>query len=46
MGVKIFFGAREWITQQSGFKRASIHWPRIPEERNKHPELICADALD
>ncbi|OCC28239.1 PF06674 domain protein [Leptospira interrogans serovar Canicola] len=41
------------MTQKSGFKRTSIHWPKdcdfiahIPEERNKYPELICADALD
>ncbi|MBE8365546.1 DUF1176 domain-containing protein [Leptospira borgpetersenii] len=53
LGVKIFFSEKEWITQKSGFKRTSIHWPKdcdfiahIPEERNKHPELICADVLD
>ncbi|EJO76566.1 DUF1176 domain-containing protein [Leptospira interrogans] len=53
VGVKIFISKKEWMTQKSGFKRTSIHWPKdcdftahIPEERNKYPELICADALD
>ncbi|WP_036025950.1 DUF1176 domain-containing protein [Leptospira noguchii] len=53
LGVKILINKIELNIQQSGFKRTSIRWAQdcdfiahIPGEKNKHPELICAEALD
>ncbi|WP_061233619.1 DUF1176 domain-containing protein [Leptospira noguchii] len=52
IGVKILINKIELNIQQSGLKRTSIRWPQdcdfiahIPGEKNKHPELICAEAL-
>ncbi|WP_061249068.1 DUF1176 domain-containing protein [Leptospira alstonii] len=52
-GNKILFKQQERNSFHSGFTRSSIVWPgdcdyyaRSPEDKEKHPEEICADALN
>ncbi|WP_036097106.1 DUF1176 domain-containing protein [Leptospira weilii] len=52
-GNKILFKQQERNSFHSGFKRLSVVWPgdceysaRPPEDKEKHPEEICAEALD